>query len=105
MMMTWMDWFLFPVGHFTGSAAEVAALLVRIVWVASYVWFVIAGFKTDWKWGTGNLLFPFVALAYFYLYPERGRRPGLLWVAGTLMFILTMVLFKQKGLEHPAGSI
>ena len=91
--MTWTDYLLVPAGHPTGIALY-AALLVRGIWVASYVWFAVAGFKTDWKWGIGNVLFPFLAIAFFYAHPERGRRPGCLWLTGTVLFMLTLFVFR-----------
>ena len=102
--MRWIDILLFPVGHPQGIVAITAALLVRLIMISAYAWFVIVGFKTDWRWGIANLLFPPAALAYFYLYPERGRRPGILFLAGMVAFMLTMVLFKQKRLEPAAGD-
>lgn len=102
-MIRWIDLLFFPVGHPQGGLAVAAALLVRLVLITAYGWFVVAGFKTDWKWGIGNLLFPPIALAYFYLHPERGRRPGILFLVGMLAFMLTMMLFKQGKLE-PAAS-
>ncbi|MBI3985874.1 MAG: hypothetical protein HY343_03065 [Lentisphaerae bacterium] len=104
MITRWSDLLLIPVGHPEGSIAVGVALLVRVVLVASYVWFVVAGFKTDWKWGVGNLLFPPAALAYFYLHPERGHRPGFLWLAGAMMFMISIMVFRQGKLKQPTAS-
>ena len=101
-MMRWIDLLTFPVGHPQGGLAVAVALLVRLVLVAAYGWFVVAGLRTDWKWGIGNLLFPPAALAFFYLYPDRGRRPGVLFVTGMIAFMLSVVVFKQERLE-PQG--
>ena len=101
--MRWIDLLLFPVGHPQGGLAVAAALLVRLVLITAYGGFVVAGFKTDWRWGLVNLLFPPGALAYFYLHPERGRRPGILFLVGMLAFMLTMILFRQGKLERPSS--
>lgn len=101
MMMRWIDLLLFPIGHPQGGVEITVALLVRVILIVAYGWFVVAGFKTDWRWGIGNLLFPPAALAYFYLYPERGRWPGILFLIGMLVFMLTMVVFKQRMPAQP----
>ena len=101
--MRWIDLLLFPVGHPQGGVAVLAALLVRMVLITAYGWFVVAGFKTDWRWGLANLLFPPAALAYFYLHPERGHRPGILFLIGMLTFVLTMVVFRQEKFEQPTS--
>jgi hypothetical protein len=93
-MTSWSDYILVPVGD-PGTFELSIAILVRMIWLAAYIWFVVEGFKADWKWGAGNLLCPVVALGFFYCYRERGRRPGLLWLAGTVLFILTMFIFRK----------
>ena len=97
--MDWTDIILLPQGHPQGAVAMTAAILIRLVLITAYGWFVLAGFRTNWKWGIGNLLLPPIALAFFYLCPERGRRPGILLLIGMLGFMLTMVVFKQQKLE------
>lgn len=71
---------------------EFIPLLVAIAsWYIAYIWFVIAGFRTHWQWGLGILLFPLLALGFFYCHPERGKKPGYLWLSGIILFMFVMV--------------
>lgn len=90
---------MLPAGHPQGGLAIAASLLVRVLLISASGWFVVAGLRIDWEWGVGNLCFPPAALAFFYFYPNRAGRPGALFAAGMIAFMVSMAAFRQGNLE------
>jgi hypothetical protein len=85
-------WFgMLEFGGTSVSWQLVSLLGATVLWNISWLWFVVEGFRAHWAWGLGILVFPVASLAFLFYHPQRAKRPALVWLAGTVLFLIGMI--------------
>ena len=78
-------------GNTSVDKTLVLFVIVKILLFVSYVWFVIAGFKTKTHWGILNLLVPAAAIFFTINHLKKAKHPAIVWLTGVIVLILALI--------------
>jgi|SRR5271155_1852687 len=69
-------------------------VVAKLLFLLSYILFVIQGFRTHWGWGCANLFIPVSALVFLFVHPKRAKAPAIIWACGLTAVLLMLLWWK-----------
>jgi hypothetical protein len=93
-----------PVGHTRVDVSLIVVFLavgvLKLLFIGSFVLFVMSGFRTHWAWGVVNLLlFPLSSVIFFFRHPRIARLPMILFASGLLIVAIMWAFSKSNNMS------
>lgn len=86
-------------------AVLLAVLAIKLLSIATYIWFVVQGFKVHWGLGVANLLIPGAIIPFCILHPKESKRPLILLVACLGVFLILWVYARHGSHFRPKVEV
>lgn len=79
-------------GDTTVDTVLLGFLVVKLIFIAAAIAFIIQGFRVHWSWGLANIfLFPLAGIALFIRHRQEAKIPMMIWTFGMALLVILLV--------------